>query len=48
MLRTGTLYHSAITECPSSWSNTLAKSMMAVVAPMNQYKSGDQFLNSSG
>ena len=36
MLRTGTLNRKATTECPSSWSSTLAKSMIAVAAPMNQ------------
>ena len=48
MLRTGILYRSATTECPSSWSSTLTKSMMAVTAPMNQYSSGGQSLNSAG
>ena len=48
MLRTGTLYRSATTECPSSWSSTLTKSMTAVTAPMNQYSGGGQSWNSTG
>jgi hypothetical protein len=48
MLRTGILYRIATTECPNSCSSMLAKSMMAVTAPMNQYSSGGQFLNSAG
>ena len=36
MLRTGILYRNATTECPSSWSSTLTKSITAVTPPMNQ------------
>ena len=48
MLRTGILYRSATTECPSSWRSTLTKSITAVTAPMNQYSSGGHSLNSAG
>ena len=42
------LYNRATSECPSSCSTTLTKSMTVVAAAIPQYSAGDQCLNSAG